>query len=106
MKIVIDDGLRPIVTEFIVEMLNDPCCESVLLDVGEDAMVDSGLAVLYLDIVGKQYGCTLSIVGEEYSASIRDCDTNETITTVKGRGGAWELRELLDEIKTKLWEDK
>lgn len=102
----IDDGLRPIVTEFIVEMLNDPCCESILLDVGEDAMVDSDLTVLYLDIVGKQYGCTLSIVGSECSASIRDCDTDETITTVKGRGGAWKLRELLGEIKTKLWEDK
>lgn len=102
----IDDGLRPIVTEFIVEMLNDPCCESILLDVGEDAMVDSDLAVLYLDIVGKQYGCTLSIVGEGYSASIRDCDTNETITTVKGGEWAWELQEVLDEIKTKLWGDK
>jgi len=103
---VIDNGLRPIVTEFIVEMLNDPCCESILLDVGEDAMVDSDLTVLYLDIVGKQYGCTLSIVGEEYSASIRNCGTDETITTVKGREGAWEFQELLDEIKTKLWEDK
>lgn len=102
----IDDGLRPIVTEFIVEMLNDPCCESVLLDVGEDAVADSDLPVLYLDVTGKQYGCTLSIVGDEYSASIRNTDTNETITTVKGREGAWELRELLDEIKTKLWEDK
>lgn len=98
----IDDGLRPIVTEFIVEMLNDPCCESILLDVGEDAMVDSDLAVLYLDIVGKRYGGTLSIVGDEYSTSIRDRDTNETITTVKGEEGAWELQELLDEIKTKL----
>lgn len=106
MRIVIDDGLRPIVTEFIAEMLNDPHCESILLDVGEDAMVDSDLVVLYLDIVGKQYGCTLSVVGEEYSASIRDCDTNETITTVKGRGGTWELQGLLDEIKTKLLEDK
>lgn len=102
----INDGLRPIVTEFIVEMLNDSCCESILLDVGEDAMVDSDLSVLYLDIVGKQYGCTLSIVGEEYSASIRNCDTDETITTVKGRDGAWGLQGLLDEIKTKLWEDK
>lgn len=102
----IDDGLRPIVSEFIVEMLNDPCCESVLLDVGEDAMVDSDLAVLYLDIVGKQYGGTLSIVGSEWSASIRDRDTNKTITTVERREGAWELRELLDEIKTKLWGDK
>lgn len=99
----IDDRLRPIVTEFIAGMLNDPRCESILLDVGEDAMVDSDLAVLYLDIVGKQYGCTLSIVGEEYSASIRDRDTDETITTVKGREGIWKLRELLGEIKTKLW---
>lgn len=99
----IDDGLRPIVTEFIVEMLNDPCCESILLDVGEDAMVGSDLAVLYLDIVGKRYGCTFSIVGSECSASIRDRDTNKTMTTVKGKGGAWKLQELLDEIKTKLW---
>lgn len=102
----IDDGLRPVVTEFIAEMLNDPCCESILLDVGEDAMVGSDLAVLYLDVIGKRYGCTLSIVGEEYSASIRNCGTNETITTVKGREGAWWLQELLGEIKTKLWEDK
>lgn len=102
----IDDGLRPIVTEFIVEMFNDPCCESILLDVGEDAMVDSDLAVLYLDIVGKQYGCTLSIVGSECSANIRDLDTNKTITTVERREGAWELQGMLDEIKTKLWEDE
>lgn len=101
----IDDGLRPIVTEFVAEMLNDPCCESILLDVGEDAMVDSDLAVLYMDIVGKQYGCTLSIVGEEYSASIRNCGTDETITTVRGREGVWELQGLLDEIKTKLREE-
>ena len=100
------DELRPIVSEFIAEMLNDPRCKSVLLDVGEDAMVDSDLAVLYLDIVGKQCGCTFSIVGSECSASIRDCDTNETITTVERRRGAWGLQELLDEIKTKLWEDK
>lgn len=102
----IDDGLRPIVTEFIVEMLNDPCCKSALLDVGEDARVDSDLPVLYLDIVGKQYGCTLSIVGSEYSASIRNCGTDETITTVERREGAWGLQELLDEIKTKLRGDK
>lgn len=102
----IDDGLRPIVTEFIVEMLNDPRCESILLDVGEDAVVDSDLPVLYLDVTGKRYGCTLSIVEGEYSASIRNCGTDETITTVKGVEGAWELQELLDEIKTKLWEDK
>lgn len=102
----IDDGLRPIVTEFIVEMLNDPRCKSVLLDVGEDAMVDSGLPVLYLDVIGKRYGGTLSIVGSEYSASIRNTDTNETITTVERGKGAWRFQELLDEIKTKLWEDK
>lgn len=101
----IDDRLRPIVTEFIVEMLNDPRCDSILLDVGEDAMVDSDLPVLYLDVTGKQYGCTLSIVRDEYSVSIRNSDTNDTITTVKG-DGAWRLRELLAEIKTKLWEDK
>lgn len=106
MRIVIVDELRPIVSEFIVEMLNDPRCESILLDVGEDAMVDSDLAVLYLDIVGKQYGCTLTVVGGEYSASVRNSDTNETVTTVKGRKGAWGLQGLLGEIKTKLGEDK
>lgn len=102
----IDGELRPVVTEFVTEMLSDPRCESILLDVGEDAMVGSGLPVLYLDVTGERYGCTLSIVGSEYSASIRDCDTNETITTVKRRGGAWWLQDLLGEIKTKLWEDK
>lgn len=102
----IDDGLRPVVTEFVAEMLNDPCCESVLLDAGEDAMVGSDLPVLYLDVTGKRYGCTLSIVGDEYSVSIRDRDTNETITTVERGKGAWELQELLGEIKTRLWEDK
>lgn len=100
----IDGELRPIVTEFIAEMLNDSCCESILLDVGEDAVVGSDLPVLYLDIVGKQYGCTLSIVGDEYSVSVRNTGANETITTVKGREGAWELQWLLDEIKTKLRE--
>ena len=102
----IDEELRPAVIEFVAEMFNDPHCESILLDVGEDAMVDSGLSVLYLDVTGKQYGCTLSIVGGECSASIRDRDTSETITTVKGRGGAWRLQDLLGEIKTKLREDK
>ena len=101
----IDDELRPIVIEFVVEMLNDPCCESILLDTGEDAVLDSDLPVLYLDVTGKQCGCTLNIVGGEYSVSIRDRDTNETITTVKGRE-AWKLQELLGGIKTKLWEDK
>lgn len=102
----IDDELRPAVIEFVTEMLNDPRCKSVLLDVGEDAMVDSDLPVLYLDVTGKRYGCTLSIVGSECSASIRNCGTNETVTTVKGREGAWELQGLFDEIKTKLWEGK
>lgn len=101
----IDDGLRPIVSEFIAEMLNDPCCESILLDVGEDAMVDSGLAVLYLDITGKYCDYILSIVGDEYSGSIRYA-TGKTLTIVEGGSGVWRLRELLDEIKTKLWEDK
>lgn len=102
----IDDELRPIVTEFVVEMLNDPRCESVLLDVGEDVRVGSDMPVSYLDVAGKRYGCTLSIVGGEYSASVRDCNTGETITMVKGREEAWGLQELLGEIKTRLWEDK
>ena len=102
MRIVIDDGLRPIVSEFIAEILSDPHCESVLLDIGEDSRVDSNLPVLYLDVIGKQCGCTLSIVGEEYSVSVRNTDTNETITTVKGREGAWKLQKLFAEIKTKL----
>lgn len=119
----IDDGLRTIVTQFIVEMLNDPRCESILLDVGEDARGDSDLPALYLDVVGKRYGCTLSIVGGEYSASIRGRDADETIATAKGREAwllqnllgeiktvkgreAWLLQKLLGEIKTKLWEDK
>lgn len=101
----IDGELRPIVTEFVVQMLNDPRCESVLLDTGEDAILDSDLPVLYLDVIGKRYGCTLNIVGDEYSVSIRDRDTDETITTVRGEW-AWGLRELLAEIKTKLLEDK
>ena len=102
----IDNELRPIVTEFVAEMLNDPRCESILLDVREDARVDSDLPVLYLDIVGKQYGCTLNIVGEEYSVSIRNAGTNETITAVERGKEAWGLQDLLAEIKTKLWEDK
>lgn len=102
----IDDGLRPIVTQFIAEMLGDSRCESILLDVGENAMVDSDMPVIYLDVTGKRHGCTLIVVGGEYSASIRNCGTDETITTVKGMRGAWELQELLGEIKTKLWGDK
>ena len=102
----IDDSLRPIVTQFVAEMLNDPHCESALLDVREDARVDSDLPVLYLDVTGKRYGCTLNIVVDEYSVSVRDRSTDETITTVERRKGAWRLRELLAEIKTRLWEDK
>lgn len=102
----IDDELRPVVTEFIMEMLNDPRCESILLDTGEDAIVDSDLPVLYLDVTGKRYGCTLSIVGGDYSVTVRDSDTNSTITTVREREEAWELQELLGEIKTRLWGDK
>lgn len=89
-----------------MEMLNDPRCESVLLDTCEDAILDSDLPVLYLDVTGKRCGCTLNIVGGEYSVSVRDSDTNETITTVERGKGAWRLRELLGEIKTRLWEDK
>lgn len=102
----IDGELRPVVTQFIVEMLNDPRCESILLDVREDARVGSNLPVLYLDVIGKQYGCTLNIVGDEYSVSIRDCDMNKTMTTAERGKGAWVLQRLLAEIKTKLWEDK
>lgn len=102
----IDDELRSIMTQFVAEMLNDPHCESILLDTGEDAILDSDLPVLYLDVTGKRYGCSLNIVGGEYSASIRNCGTGETITTVKGSEGAWRLQKLLAEIKTRLWEDK
>lgn len=100
----IDDGLRPIVTEFIVEMLNDPRCESILLDVGENAMVGSGLPVLYLDITGKHCDYTLSIVGDEYSACIRYV-TGKTRTILEREMGAWKLRELLDDFKTRLREE-
>ena len=101
----IDGELRPIVTGFVAEMLNAPCCESILLDVGEDATVDSGLPVLYLDITGKHCDYILSIVGDEYSGHIRYV-TGKTRTIVERETGAWELRELLDEIKTRLSEDK
>ena len=102
----IDGELRPVVVEFIAEMLDDPSCESVLLDVGEDAAVGSDLPVLYMDVIGKRYGCALTIVGGEYSATIRDSNTNETITAMRGRDGAWGLQKLLNEIKTRLWGDK
>lgn len=102
----IDDELRAVVIEFVAEMLNDPRCESILLDTGEDAMVGSGLPVLYLDVAGKRCGCTLNIVGGEYSVTVRNSVTNDTITTVNGRDGTSGLQELLDEIKTELWEGK
>lgn len=102
----IDDGLRPIVVEFVAEMLNDPCCESILLDVGEDARVGSDLPVLYLDVIGKRYECTLNIVGSECSASIRDRDTNEMVAGVKEGKMVWGLQELFDEFETRLGWDK
>lgn len=97
----IDGELRPIVTEFIVEMLNDPCCESILLDVGEDAMVGSCLPVLYLDITGKYCDYILSIVGDEYLGGIRYV-TGKTWVIVEGGRGAWRLRELLGDFRTRL----
>lgn len=100
----IDDGLRPIVAEFIVEMLNDPRCESILLDVGEDAMVGSDLAVLYLDITGKHCDYTISIVGDEYSGGIRYV-TGKVRMMVEGETGAWGLRKLLDDFRTRLREE-
>lgn len=99
----IDGELRPIVTEFIVEMLNDPRCESILLDVGEDARVDSGLPVLYLDVTGKHHDYILSIVGDGYSGRIQYANTART--TVERKRGAWGLRELLDDFRTRLRED-
>lgn len=39
----IGDELRPIMTEFVAGMLNDPRCESILLDAGKDARVGSDL---------------------------------------------------------------
>ena len=103
MKIVIDDGMRPIVSEFIVEMLNDPRCKSILLDVGEDAMVGSDLAVLYLDITGKHHDYTLSIMGDKYSGCIRYA-TGKVRMIVEGETGAWGLRKLLDDFRTRLRE--
>lgn len=98
---IIDGELRPIVTEFVAEMLNDPCCESILLDVGEDAMVDSGLPVLYSDVTGKYHDYILSIVGDEYSGTVRYA-TGKTRMIVEGETGAWGLRKLLDDFRTRL----
>lgn len=96
----IDGELRPIVTGFVAEMLNDPRCESILLDVGEDAVVGSDLPVLYLDITGKHHDYILSIVGDEYSGRIQYANTARTI--VERKRGAWGLRELLDDFRTRL----
>lgn len=103
---VINEELRPIVTEFIVEMLNDMCYESLLLDVRKDARAGSGLPALYLDIAGKHYDYILSIVGDEYSGRIQYANTYYAMTEIEEERGAWGLRKLLDEIKTKLWGDK
>ena len=99
----IDDELRPAVIEFVTEMLNDPHCESILLDVGEDATVGSDLPVLYLDITGKHGDYILSVVGDEYSGSIRYA-LGKTRMIVEGGTGTWELRELLDDFRTRLRE--
>lgn len=101
---VIDGELRPIVTGFVAEMLNDPCCESVLLDVGEDAMVGSGLPVLYMDVTGKHHDYILSIVGDKYSGRVQ-YSTGKTRVIVEGETEAWRLRELLDDFKTRLQEE-
>lgn len=101
----IDGELRPIVTGFVAEMLNDPCCESILLDVGEDAAVDSSLPILYLDVTGKHRDYILSIVGDEYSGRIQGAGTDETRMIVEGETGAWGLRELLDDFRTRLQEE-
>lgn len=95
--------LRPIVTGFVAEMFNDPCCKSILLDVGEDAMVGSDLPVLYLDVTGKHHDYILSIVGDEYSGCIRYV-TGKTRMIVEGETGAWRLRKLLDDFRTRLRE--
>lgn len=65
-------------------------------------MVDSGLPVLYLDITGKYHDYILSILGDEYSGSIKYVNTART--TVEGERGAWGLQELLDDFRTRLRE--
>nr|DAY28431.1 MAG TPA: hypothetical protein [Caudoviricetes sp.] len=99
----IDDELRPAVIEFVAEMLNDPHYKSVLLDVGENAVVDSDLPVLYLDVTGKHCDYILSIKGDEYSGGIRYV-TGKTRMIVEGETGIWRLRELLDDFRTRLRE--
>ena len=100
----IDDELRPIVIEFIVEMLNDPRCESILLDMGEDAMVGSGLPVLYMDVTGRHHDYILSVVGDKYSGRVQYV-TGKTRMIVEGETGVWRLRELLDDFRARLWEE-
>jgi len=91
------------VIEFVAEMLNDPHYKSVLLDVGENAVVDSDLPVLYLDVTGKHCDYILSIKGDEYSGGIRYV-TGKTRMIVEGETGIWRLRELLDDFRTRLRE--
>lgn len=100
----INDELRPAVIEFVAEMLNDPCCESILLDVGEDARIESGLPVLYSDITGKHHDYILSVVGDEYSGCIRYAAGKTQVTVGRGTG-AWGLRKLLDDFRTRLREE-
>lgn len=102
----IDDELHPIVTQFIVEMLNDPHYESVTLDAREEARAGGDLSVLYLDIAGKHYDYILSIVGDEYSGRIQYANTYYAMMEVEGERGVWKLQELLNEIRTKLLGDK
>lgn len=89
----------------MAEMFNDPHCEYVLLDVGEGVKVGSDQPVLYLNVIGEQCEYTFSVVRGGYLVNIRDRDTNKTITTIEREEGAWELRELLAEIKTRLREE-
>nr|DAN02256.1 MAG TPA: hypothetical protein [Caudoviricetes sp.] len=90
-------------------MLNDPRCESILLDVGEDAW----WAVICLFSTWTSPGNgtgALSPVwgGGEYSAAIRDSEMDEMVAGVKGRRERgkrpWELQELLDDFRTRLRE--
>jgi hypothetical protein len=67
-------------------------------------MVDSDLPVLYLDVTGKHHDYILSIVGDEYSGSIRYA-TGKTQTIVEKGRGAWRLQELLDDFRTRLREE-
>ena len=102
----IDDGPRPIVTEFVAEMLNDPRCESLLLDVREDARGGQRSAHLLLGRhretmrVHSQH-CGRRVLGVRSRSRHERNDNND-------RGGkeVWELQELFAEIKTRLWGDK